>query len=85
VSLTVLGVDWYKRGWVAAHIGEGGLVAALTGTKLDELARVAQVTCIGVDMPIGLPRRVREADELAPHFVGCRRSSVFATPPARGT
>jgi predicted RNase H-like nuclease len=50
----VVGVDWYKAGWVAVvldphpHVVVERDLAAL-------IASVDGVTCVGVDMPIGLP------------------------------
>lgn len=53
-------------------------------SDLDALiASIPDAVCIGVDMPIGLPGSVREADNLARAFVGVRRNSIFLTPPAK--
>jgi predicted RNase H-like nuclease len=77
----VIGVDWYKAGWVAVVLE--GAPRVLVGPDLEALiARVEGVVCVGVDMPIGLPETVREADRAARDFVGVRRNSVFMTPPA---
>jgi predicted RNase H-like nuclease len=78
----VVGVDWYKAGWVAVVLGAA--TAVVVGTDLAALvARVAGVACVGVDMPIGLPDSgPRESDLQARKFVGPRRNSVFMTPPA---
>jgi predicted RNase H-like nuclease len=78
----VVGVDRYRRGWVAVTLpGTEVLVAP----RLDALLeRVPAAECVGVDMPIGLPEAgEREADVLARAFVGPRWSSVFMTPPRR--
>lgn len=76
----VIGVDWYKAGWVAVVLEPDPRVVVATG--LDQLiARVDGVACVGVDMPIGLPETTREADTEARAFVGVRRNSVFMTPP----
>jgi predicted RNase H-like nuclease len=76
----VLGVDWYRRGWVGVALGDG--VRVLVDERLAALmARVPDAAVIGVDMPIGLTDGVREADRLARAFVGPRRASVFFAPP----
>lgn len=80
---TVLGVDWYRRGWVAVVLGRENSPEVLVGEDLAALlARVPDAACSAVDMPIGLPATERDADRLARDFVGPRRQSVFATPPA---
>jgi predicted RNase H-like nuclease len=81
----VVGIDWYRRGWVAVVLGSGGVPEATVGVDLANLsARLPKARCIGVDMPIGLPERgARECDRLAKAFVGARRNSVFMTPPRR--
>jgi predicted RNase H-like nuclease len=77
----VMGVDWYKAGWVAVVLEPEPRV--LVGTDLATLiAGVEGVACVGVDMPIGLPVTTRVADTQARTFVGPRRNSVFMTPPA---
>jgi predicted RNase H-like nuclease len=78
----VMGVDWYKAGWVAVVLQPGQRV--LVGTDLAALiGRVDGVACVGVDMPIGLPTDgTRASDREARAFVGPRRNSVFMTPPA---
>jgi predicted RNase H-like nuclease len=77
----VMGVDWYKAGWVAVVLDRG--IRVLVGAELGALtARVDDVACVGVDMPIGLPDEgPRAADREARAFVGVRRNSVFMTPP----
>jgi predicted RNase H-like nuclease len=77
----VIGVDWYKAGWVAVVLEDAPRV--LVGPDLETLiAQVDGAACVGVDMPIGLPETVRDADLQARAFVGPRRNSVFMTPPA---
>lgn len=76
------GVDWHKRGWVGVVLRSPSPPVVLAHPALDALiARVPDASCIGVDMPIGLPAVEREADVLARKYVGRRRSSVFMTPP----
>jgi predicted RNase H-like nuclease len=78
----VLGVDWYRRGWVGVLLDANAAPVVIVDSILSALvARARETTCVAVDMPIGLPAREREADVLARRFVGRRRSSVFMTPP----
>ena len=77
----VIGVDWYKAGWVAVVLA--GELRVLVGADLKELIDgVSDAACVGVDMPIGLPETVRDTDLRAREFIGPRRNSVFMTPPA---
>ena len=75
----VMGVDWYKAGWVAVVLG--GAPRVIVGADLGALvSRVEGVACVGVDMPIGPPESgPRESDLRARAFVGPRRNSVFNT------
>lgn len=78
----MLGVDWYRRGWVAVALANSAAPDVLVGEDLGAIMeRVPGVSCIAVDMPIGLPEIERAADGLARKFVGPRWQSVFATPP----
>jgi predicted RNase H-like nuclease len=78
----VIGVDWYKAGWVAVVLSDEPRVRV--GADLKELIDgVEGAPCVGVDMPIGLPETTRDADKAARAFVGVRRNSVFMTPPAK--
>jgi predicted RNase H-like nuclease len=82
-EVSVLGVDWYPRGWVAVVLTGPAAAKVLVGDDLSALVeRVPRAACVAVDMPIGLPATERPADMLARKFVGPRRQSVFATPPA---
>ena len=78
----VIGVDWYKAGWVAVVLDPDPRV--LVERDLAALiAGVEGAACVGVDMPIGLPTDgLRASDRAARDFVGPRRNSVFMTPPA---
>src|SRR3954469_15117220 len=78
----VVGVDWYKAGWVAVVLDPDPRV--VVGRDLAALiAGVDGVASVGVDMPIGLPTEgTRKEDRAARDFVGPRRNSVFMTPPA---
>lgn len=80
-EVQVLGVDWFKRGWVAVTLGSGE-PTIMVGTDLAEvIERVPGAVCVAVDMPIGLPAKIRACDGLARKFVGPRRNSVFPTVP----
>lgn len=77
----VLGVDWFKGGWVAVALGSQE-PTVMVGTDLAELIeRVPGAICVAVDMPIGLPAKIRDCDIEARQFVGPRRNSVFPTVP----
>jgi predicted RNase H-like nuclease len=84
----VMGVDAYRRGWVAVLAENGRFVDTAVALGFsDLLAQVGNAVAIGVDIPIGLPDEPpRPADVAARAFVGPRRSSVFPTPtrPALG-
>jgi predicted RNase H-like nuclease len=78
----VLGVDWYKAGWVAVVLGRRETPEVLAAPDLAELiGSVDGAACVGVDMPIGLPETTRASDLRARELVGPRRNSVFITPP----
>jgi predicted RNase H-like nuclease len=78
----VLGIDWYKAGWVAVVLGRAAGPEVIVGTDLAALVDgVSGAACVAVDMPIGLPETTRVADRAARDFVGVRRNSVFMTPP----
>ena len=80
---TVIGVDWYRRGWVAVVLEDDSAPRAVVGEDLESLiGEVPDPACIAIDMPIGLPATERQADVLARKFVGPRWQSVFITPPA---
>jgi predicted RNase H-like nuclease len=81
----VLGVDASRAGWIGVVLSDRGFVAALLGRDLASLTAtaslIAEVSVVGVDMPIGLPDKGRrDADVLARVLVGPRRSAVFLTP-----
>lgn len=80
----VLGVDACRAGWVAIVLRDGRVSGAEVDASLRALLeRHLDAAAVGVDMPIGLPAAgTRPCDEAARSFVGARRSSVFATPPA---
>lgn len=77
-----VGVDGYKKGWVAIRIDESGFVDAACFSSFDELvAAYADARVIGVDMPIGLmDGPAREADQAARDFLKGNASSVFNAP-----
>src|SRR5215210_5148467 len=84
-SAQTIGIDACKGGWVAVALRGGRFLGAATDSSLQPLvSRYSEAVAIGVDIPIGLPRRAsRPCDEEARIFVGVRRRSVFATPPAQ--
>lgn len=81
-DVPVVGVDWYKGGWVGAALGHDEHPLLMVGADLAELiGRVPDARCVAVDMPIGLPSTVRDCDVQAKRFVRPRHNSVFMTPP----
>jgi predicted RNase H-like nuclease len=79
-----VGIDWCKRGWVAAVLEDDRDPELRVGANLGKLIEaIPDADCVGVDMPIGLPALAeRQCDRCAREFVGKRRNSVFMTPPA---
>lgn len=79
----VVGVDAWKRGWVAAAVADDWVVSVTAYQTIDDVvAAEPEVAVIGVDIPIGLPETPpRPADNAARRFIGARASSVFPTPP----
>lgn len=79
---TVLGIDWHKRGWVGVLLSGSDSPSVLVDRDLAAMiAACPHAECVAVDMPIGLPASVRDADAQARSFVQGRRNSVFMTPP----
>lgn len=81
--MRAVGVDGYRRGWVAVVLEDGAFSGAWTAPTFGEIrARCDGADAIGVDIPIGLegaPRR--PADEAAKAFLRPRGSAVFPTYP----
>lgn len=79
----VVGVDAYKKGWVAVVLEDGVFRRAQVFATIGELlSDLSDARVVGIDIPIGLPTTGRRrADIEAGQFVGPRRSSVFPTPP----
>lgn len=84
-----LGVDAAgNRGWVGVVVGAAGFVLAdLAPTVAELIEKVeatvapAVVSCVGIDIPIGLvDGPSRSADVAARVYVGPRSSSVFPAP-----
>jgi predicted RNase H-like nuclease len=81
--VVVAGVDACREGWVAVLLAgrrrPGVTVAADFATLLE---RIGPLEVIGVDIPIGLPKRgFRQLDLEARRLAGPRRHSVFVTAP----
>ena len=80
--MVAVGVDGYRKGWVAVVLRDGryhsaGVFEHIRGV----LEAYGDAAAIGVDIPIGLPQSGQRACDLAARlFVGGRRSSVFMTP-----
>ncbi len=82
-AMHVLGLDAYRKGWVAVVLADGRFDGARVFASAPEaVAAFPEAAAVAVDIPIGLPvDAVRAADVLARRFVGRRASSVFTTPP----
>ena len=80
--MPVVGVDGYRRGWVAVELGGTTFLRArVFATIADVAAAFPDAYVIAVDIPIGLPDHgTRAADVAARTFLGRRASSVFTTP-----
>lgn len=83
MTCRVLGLDGWRRGWVAVTLEDGAFAAATThATVADALGAIGDTQAIAVDIPIGLPvTGSRRADIAARARLGVRRSSVFDAPP----
>jgi predicted RNase H-like nuclease len=82
VKELAVGVDGWRKGWVAI-VARGGRFAAahLFEAFADVLAEFPEAAAVGVDIPIGIPSRgFRPADTEARAFLGAGRSSVFSVP-----
>jgi predicted RNase H-like nuclease len=81
-DVVALGIDWAGGRWVGVILGSSDQPVIRVKRDLRDLIALAgEPNCICIDMPIGLPKVEREADKLARKYVGCRRASVFMTPP----
>ena len=74
-----VGVDGWKRGWIAIVLQAGAFERAISAETLLEIDQsTPDGSVFGVDMPIGFPTRgAREADLAARSVLGGRRSSIF--------
>lgn len=83
--MTVIGIDGYRGGWVAARVTTRAarLTVAWTTCTVHAIGDLLDPTCIvGVDMPVGLAHGGwRECDTLARAALGRAGSRVFMTPP----
>jgi predicted RNase H-like nuclease len=79
----VVGLDACRARWLAVALEDGRFAEARLGSAAELVAYWPEAAAIGVDIPIGLPRKPgRECDRSARVFVEARRSSVFAAFPA---
>lgn len=79
----VVGVDAWKRGWIAVSVVDGWVVSVTAHETIADVVRAEpEAAVIGVDIPIGLPETPsRPADAAARRFIGARASSIFPAPP----
>jgi predicted RNase H-like nuclease len=77
--MRVAGVDGTRGGWVCV-IADGGRIerAVLIPTVATDFAELADVSVIGIDVPIGFGPR--EADRAARGYLRGAASTVFTTP-----
>ena len=93
----MLGVDASRAGWIGIELEDGHFAGARLASRLGDLLGDAvpggdpssrdelppAYSVVGVDTPIGLlPGGWRDSDRAAAAYIGRRRSSVFAVPPA---
>ena len=78
-----VGVDAYRKGWVAVILDQGSFAGVFVASQFRELTgHFGKADVIAVDIPIGTSDIYpRPADVAARKFVGRRHSSVFSTPP----
>ena len=81
--MTVIGIDGYPAGWVAARVEPGSPAVTWATTDVAGIGSLLDPTCvIGVDMPIGLAEEGwRTCDLEAKSHLGRSGSRVFMTPP----
>ena len=81
--MKVVGVDGYRKGWVAVVLDRGGFAESAVFRRLTHvLDRYSDAVSVGVDIPIGLPEApVRAADAEAARFLGRAAQTVFPTYP----
>ena len=83
--MEVAGVDGCKAGWLVVRADATGRLRirdiSVSTTFQGLLDSTADCATVAVDIPIGLPDTApRQADILARHAIGPRRSSVFPAP-----
>jgi predicted RNase H-like nuclease len=80
--MLAVGVDGWRRGWVAVALAAGAPRLALCASFADVLAAFPDAAAYGVDIPLGAGAFPRPADAAARAFLGPRAASVFLTPPS---
>ena len=86
IVVRVAGVDGCPGGWVVVvwDTEAATLTPSVSWSFAELVSTHANVTVIGIDMPIGLAEGyVRGAERAARRFIGPRRSSVFPVPDRR--
>lgn len=79
--MQVVGVDGWRRGWIAVRLSAGSFVEATTAEKFGDVVAPGDVI-VAVDIPVGLPATGRRrADTMARAMVRGRGSTIFPTPP----
>lgn len=81
--MSVLGVDGWPRGWVAAKLDGRRVSWSVHATAGELVAAHADAEVVGIDMPIGTTDGPRDPDVAARTWLGRRGgspSSIFPTP-----
>lgn len=77
----IVGVDGYKKGWIAAIEGKDGPTYLETFHNFADIVTRLDFTLVVIDVPIGLTDRgPRAADLAARRFLGQRACCVFRAP-----
>lgn len=77
-----VGVDAWKKGWVAVRLDDGRFDAAYVHRDLAEVVNRAEGAVVAVDIPLGLTEEGwRECDQLAQKALKGAAAKVFPIPP----
>lgn len=82
--MLVVGLDGYRRGWVAVALENGRFHAGVAAPGLGRLlARWPDAAAIAIDIPLGLPvgSTPRSSEIETRALLGGRRASLFLMPP----
>lgn len=81
LSMSVVGVDAAKSGWIAVVLRTRSVSAVFLREIRDLVSAIPDAKVIAIDIPIGLPADGhRQADTFAKKFLGARGSTLFHVP-----